>query len=100
MTEEELQAIEDKQWQERQNQENRTQKDWDNLSESDWAKLMNGHHSPSGPGVVDLGLEDNVRRPEILDIPENPNERSVEDWTKLMGADPGNNHAVNILDNE
>lgn len=100
MTEEEFQAIEDKQWQERQNQEERAPGDWDNLSESDWAKMMNEQQIPSGPGIANLDLYDSTRRPEVLDIPENPEERCVGDWTKFMGSDSRNNHAVNILDNE
>lgn len=77
-----------------------TDEEVEKLSVAEWTKLMNDQVTPSGPGVAKLDMDDDTRRPDVLDIPEDPEDRTVEDWAKLMGADSRNNHAVNLLDND
>ncbi len=77
-----------------------TDEEAEKLSVAEWTKLMNDQSTPSGPGIAKLDMDDDIRRPDVLDIPEDLEKRTVEDWAKLMGADSRNNHAVKLLDND
>jgi len=75
-----------------------TEEEREKLSVEDWTKLMNGYQTRTDPGTVNLNINDDVQKPEVPDIPKNPEERSVEDWAKLMGANSQDSRTVNLFD--
>jgi len=68
----------------------------ENMTEKELIDLMNSPAKTGNPGTVDLGLNDNVHRPEAKN--EKPMDQwSIEDWSKAMGATDGrNNNSVNL----
>ena len=58
--------------------------------------LFNGKTSKNNPGVVDLEIEDGVRRP-TLKSEKAQEDWDESDWKKFMDAgDPRNNHSVDL----
>ena len=72
------------------------EKSFDELSEKELITLMNGTPKTGNPNVVDLNIEDGVRRPEPASETELEN-WSVDEWTRAMeDSDGHNNHAVDL----
>ncbi len=74
-----------------------TEEEIEKLSVTDWTKLMNGYQKRNGPGTVNLDINDHIQEIETFDVPENQEERSIEDWEKCMEVNSQDSHAVNLF---
>lgn len=75
-----------------------TEEESEKLSVMDWTKLMNGYQTRTDPGTVNLNINDDVQKPVVSDVQKELEERSVEDWAKLMGANSQDSRTVNLFD--